>query len=187
MITFTPRLERAIRVATIAHEPQRRKGSDTPYITHPYSVMCVASAVTDDEDVLIACLFHDVIEDVPERYPRVQMVAEFGERVASIVDGVTKDDSIKDWKARADAYLDHLEHTASDESVIVSLSDKIHNLMSVLEDYKIDGEKLWKRFNSNKDQQKWWYGEILRIGRTRLPDCALNEQLAAEVEQFAKI
>jgi (p)ppGpp synthase/HD superfamily hydrolase len=149
-MNVTPRLESAIRTAAIAHSTQLRKGSKTPYITHPFGVMCIAQTVTEDEDILIACLFHDILEDVPENYSRQQMIKDYGDRVVSIVDGVTKDDTIKDWQGRADAYLSHLKNSASDESVIVSCADKVHNLMTILEDYKVVGDVLWTRFNAVK-------------------------------------
>ena len=162
-MNFTPRIEKAIRTATVAHRKQKRKGSDIPYIIHPFSVMCIASEVTNDEDILIACLFHDILEDVQEEYSRSKMLEEFGERVVSIVDGVTKDSSIKDWQGRADAYLFHLENKASNESVIVSAADKIHNLMSIINDYQILGDELWSRFNAGQERQLWWYKSILEL------------------------
>ncbi len=184
---FTPKLEKAIKVASIAHRNQLRKGSDIPYIIHPFSVMCIASNASEDEDVLIACLFHDIIEDVPKEYPRSTMLEEFGERVVTIVDGVTKNDSLPSWKDRADAYLQHLEHEASDESVIVSCADKIHNLMSVLEDYKLLGDNLWQRFNAGKELQLWWYEQILKVVKKRLPTLKLNDDLEMEVIKFRVI
>ena len=71
MINYTQRLEHAINIATFAHRNQKRK-SELPYIVHPFSTMLIASNVTE-EDVLIACLFHDIFEDVPEEYSRQQM------------------------------------------------------------------------------------------------------------------
>jgi len=187
MIVFTERLERAIKVAAIAHQYQKRKGADIPYIVHPFAVMCIASNVTDDEDVLIASLLHDIIEDVPEEYSRQRMLLEFGKRVVSIVDGVTKDSTFKDWQDRADAYLYQLEHNATDESVTVSCADKIHNLMSILSDYKSLGDNLWKRFNAGKEQQLWWYESVLEVTSTRLPKLKLNDLLRDQVEIFQKI
>lgn len=176
------RLDNAIRVATRAHQYQKRKGSDMPYIVHPFAVMTIASRATRDEDVLIACLFHDIIEDVPEQYSREQMVAEFGEQVAVIVDGVTKDDSIASWRERSDAYLAHL-NTASIESVIVSAADKIHNLQSILIDHEEIGEKIWERFNAGKEQQVWWYESVLQIVTDRLGDQSpLTHELAQNVD-----
>jgi (p)ppGpp synthase/HD superfamily hydrolase len=94
---FTPRIEQAINKAAYAHRNQMRKGSDLPYITHPFGVMCIASQATADEDTLIACLFHDIFEDVPEEYPRHAMVADFGENVVAIVEDVTKNTSLDSW------------------------------------------------------------------------------------------
>lgn len=180
----TQRLEKAIRIAAIAHKEQKRKGSDTPYIIHPYSVMCIAATATQDEDILIACLFHDILEDVPDKYPRERMVNDFGERVASIVDGVTKDDTLPDWQSRAEAYLENLEQNASDESVIVSCADKIHNLMSMLTDYTEVGDDLWKRFKVGAERQLWWYETLLGVVRRRLPGLSVANQLEGLIEQF---
>lgn len=157
MITMTPRLSIAINKATWAHRNQTRKGSGLPYILHPYSVMCIASQVTGNEDILIACLMHDVIEDVPEEYSADEIRADFGDRVLDIVLGTTKNDTLPSWQDRADAYLHHLEYEASDESVIVSCADKIHNLMSILADYEEIGDELWDRFNAGKERQIWLY------------------------------
>jgi (p)ppGpp synthase/HD superfamily hydrolase len=184
---LTLRLERAIRVAATAHRDQKRKGSNTPYISHPYSVMCIASNVTADEDVLIACLFHDILEDVPEEYSKEKMTMEFGERVVSIVEGVTKDSSINDWQGRADAYLYHLENDASDESIIVSGADKIHNLMSILEDYQTTGDELWSIFNVGKEKQLWWYESVLEVIKKRSAPAELTDRLEELLKQFQAI
>lgn len=178
MITMTPRLSTAINKATWAHRHQTRKGSGLPYILHPFSVMCIAGEATSDEDILIACLMHDVPEDVPEEYSAEQMRADFGDRVLDIVLGVTKNDTLPDWQARADAYLHHLELEASDESVIVSCADKIHNLMSILADYDKIGDELWTRFNAGKERQIWWYRAILDVVSRRLPELGINQRLA---------
>jgi len=179
-LKFTPRLELAIRKTSLAHAEQKRKGSGLPYIIHPFSVMCIASEVTDDEDILIACLLHDVIEDVPERYSAAEIQQDFGKRVLSIVEGVTKDSTLPDWQARADAYLAQLRIT-SIESVTVSAADKIHNLMSVLQDYEVVGEDLWKRFNAGKERQQWWYREVLCVLQNRIPDSSLTTRLEWQV------
>lgn len=186
MIKYTERLDKAIRKAAWAHEKagQHRKGTEIPYIIHPVGVMMIASNVTDDEDTLIACLLHDVLEDVkPEIYSEQNMRADFGDRVVSIVKDVTKDDSEKDWRARSNSYLNHLEYKASDEAVIVSAADKIHNLFSTLIDYVVYGDDLWMRFaTKNSDDQVWWYEAILAVITKR----AVSKELSAELsEQIA--
>ncbi len=158
---MTPRLQQAVCIAAMAHRNQTRKGSEIPFIIHPFSVMCIASQVTDDEDVLIACLFHDILEDVPEEYPKENMRREFGDLVVETVEGVTKDESIPDWHDRCRAYLDHLEHRANNGAVVVCAADKIHNMMAVLHDYNELGEALWQRFTTNSGpDQLWWYQSV---------------------------
>lgn len=190
MIKYTPRLDKAIKTAAWAHnqKPQYRKGTDIPYIVHPIGVMLIAKEVTDDEDILIACLLHDVLEDVDSKdYSESNMRSEFGSRVVEIVKGVTKDGSIEGWKERSDAYLGHLEKQASDESVIVSCSDKIHNLLSILNDYDDMHEKVWDKFNSSKGQQQWFYREVLEIVKRRMPDLKLIETLDELVNEIEKL
>lgn len=185
MIDFTERLDRAIRVAARAHEKQgqHRKGSDTPYIIHPFGVMLIAGQVTDDEDTLIACLLHDVIEDVdPAIYSAEEMKKDFGERVAEIVMDVTKDETLHDWQESADAYLRHLGSHASDAAVIVSASDKIHNISAVITDYKVMGEKLWQIFSTKSaDDQMWYYGAVLAVVKERGVDQMLSSQLESRI------
>lgn len=180
---LTPRLEEAIRIAAWAHREQTRKGSDIPYIIHPYSVMLVASQVTGDEDTLIACLFHDILEDVPDEYPEARMRKEFGDRVTDIVLGVSKDESVPGWRKRSEAYLDNLEHNAPKESLTVAAADKIHNLLSVLKDYEKVGDKLWERFTTNSAvDQLWWYESMLAL----LKRCGASEQLTTQLADLIR-
>lgn len=185
MINYTQRLDNAIRRAAWAHEQakQHRKGTDIPYIIHPYGVMVIAGSVTDDEDTLIACLMHDVLEDVAASiYDEGQMRQEFGDRVVSIVKDVTKDDSIKDWHERSKAYLNHLEFNGSDEALIVSAADKIHNLLSMLTDYEAVGENLWQRFKTkNSADQVWWYQSILDVMQKRNAPKELCQTLSQQL------
>ena len=183
-MNITPRLNKALHVAAWAHRNQTRKGGDIPYIVHPFAVMTIAATATENEDVLIACLFHDIIEDVPEEYSREQMLTEFGERVVKIVDGVTKNDNIAEWQARSEAYLAHLEHDASDESVLVSCADKLHNLRCTLDDYAVVGSKLWGRFNVGAERQVWWYQEVQKVIQKRLPELSLNKDLGDLVQEL---
>nr|WP_120491543.1 HD domain-containing protein [Corynebacterium lactis] len=179
----SPRLLRAVATAARAHEGHYRKSTTIPYISHPFSVMLLASRVTDDEDVLVAALFHDILEDVPEFYSAEQMSAEFGPRVVDIVRGVTKDESIRDWQGRSDAYLAALAK-APEGSVIVAAADKFHNLSSTLEDLRRDGRSVWGRFNSSPGQQLWWYTSVLEVISGRLPGLPLLPELGEMVDQL---
>ncbi|MCA1806772.1 MAG: HD domain-containing protein [Actinobacteria bacterium] len=187
MIQLTQRLERAIRTAAYAHRHQVRKAGATPYIIHPFSVMLLASEDTDDEDVLIACLFHDIFEDVPDEYTENDMRTEFGDRVAQAVLDVSKDDKIKDWRERSEAYLEHLQSKASDEAILVSLADKTHNLLSTLSDFETHGDDVWQRFNADKYAQLWWYSSVQQITKQRRPELSLHNKLATYIEELQNI
>lgn len=177
------RLMRGIATASRAHDGHYRKGSGLPYISHPMSVMLIAASVTNDEDVLLAALFHDILEDVPENYSRTEMEDEFGRRVVEIVEGVTKDSSLPSWQERADAYLEQLSR-GSEESVIVAAADKFHNLSQTLEDLDRDGHALWERFRSTPSQQLWWYTSVRNVIAERLPDMPLLADLGVLIERL---
>lgn len=153
-----PRLQSAFRYAAEKHEGQARKQTSVPYLSH---LMAVASLVLEaggDEEMAIAALLHDVVEDCGGM-PRLREVRKlFGDRVAKIVEGCT--DSFSDpkleWKQRKDDYLEHLKH-ADLETRSVSAADKLHNVRTILTDYRKDGEKIWERFSGKKDGTLWYY------------------------------
>jgi len=169
-MNLTLKIDKAIRISARAHQKQNRKGSNTPYIVHPFAVMCIASQYTNDENVLIACLLHDVIEDVPEEYTQQAMVNDFGQHVVNIVIGVTKQPNMGDWKATCEAYLVNLESNAPVESAIVSVADKIHNIMSILEDYQTQGETIWDIFSADKYSQLWWFKSTREVAGKMIPE-----------------
>jgi len=191
LINFTDRLDKGIRIAAWAHEKAKeyRKGGDIPYIIHPFGVMLIASNVTNDEDTLIACLLHDILEDVSSNiYDAETMKKDFGEKVFSIVDDVTKDMTIRNWHEVSKDYLNHLEFKASDEAIIVSASDKIHNLESTLIDYREKGDELWNIFTTkNSADQLWWYGSVLEVAKKRSAPDLLIKRLESLIEQLRKI
>lgn len=182
----SPRIDEAIRIASYAHRDQRRKITDAPYIVHPFGVMEIAASVTEDEDTLIACLLHDVLEDAEEEFDRDAMESTFGERVVEIVNGVTKDNTIPEWYERSLSYLRNLQE-APIESVIVSAADKIHNLQSIIADYEILGEELWTHFRTGKEGQLWWYTSILAVLEDRLPESPLTKQLSDLLDEAKQV
>lgn len=182
----TPRLLAAIVTAARAHDGHYRKSTRVPYISHPVSVMLLAARATDDEDTLVAALFHDILEDVPEAYSEEQMRREFGEYVVTLVRGVTKSDAISDWQGRADAYLEALAR-AEEGSVIVAAADKFHNLSATLADLEADGTTVWERFNAGADRQLWWYKSVRDVVAKRLPNLPLLPELDAMISRLASI
>ncbi|PKL31639.1 bifunctional (p)ppGpp synthetase/guanosine-3',5'-bis(diphosphate) 3'-pyrophosphohydrolase [Candidatus Saccharibacteria bacterium HGW-Saccharibacteria-1] len=191
MINYTKKLDMAIRRAAWAHGKQKqyRNGTDIPYIIHPFGVMTIASNYTNDEDVLIACLMHDILEDVSiELYNESDMRLEFGDDITEIVKDVTKDSNLSDWHIQSKDYLNHLDNYACQKAVIVSAADKMHNLLSTLTDYEIVGDELWQRFTTkNVADQLWWYESILDVVSRRSEIADLNNDFAEKVAELNRL
>ena len=171
---FTPRINEAIRLASRLHKNQvRRDIEHTPYISHLVSVAMLLREVTTDEDVIIAGLMHDSLEDVPH-YTYQQLVEDCGERVATIVNHVTEPlDANKDpddqmpWLTRKEIYLNNVR-LGGEDSAMVSACDKIHNTESFLVDYKKEGEVFLKHFASSILNMIWFVEQVLTIVEEKL-------------------
>lgn len=173
---------RAMNFAAAAHEHQIRKMSGSHYIVHPYGVLEIVRTVTDDVEVQMAAILHDTVEDTDTTLEDI--AREFTPRTASLVRGVTKDDSIEGWRDRNQDYLDFLGAKAEDGSVIIALADKIHNISDMIESFGLYGDAMWDKFSAKGNDQVWWYTSVLAIGKNRLPDCPLNYQLEQLIEIF---
>jgi (p)ppGpp synthase/HD superfamily hydrolase len=106
----------------------------------------------------IAALLHDVVEDCGGM-PRLREVrGQFGARVAKIVEGCTDSfgEPKAEWVERKRDYLRELKH-ADAETRLVSASDKLHNVRTILADYRRDGESIWERFTGRKEGTLWYY------------------------------
>lgn len=190
---LTPKIERAIVRATLLHQGQERKISGVPYIVHPYAVAFLLAHYIDDEDVIIAGLLHDVLEDVPHYYEK-DLKQEFGERVCRIVKEVSEDyteDEKEDYKLRDASWLPRKEHYLanlsddSEEALLVSAADKIHNLHSFMDDYASHGEIVWSRLGTRKEGMIWFYSEVTRIIGERIKH-PLAEELKKTLDEAVK-
>jgi (p)ppGpp synthase/HD superfamily hydrolase len=152
------RLQKAFRYAAEKHAGQTRKQTAVPYLSHLMAVTSLVLEAGGDEDMAIAALLHDVVEDCGGA-PRLREVRKlFGQRVAKIVEGCT--DSFSDpklpWIVRKNEYLERLRHE-DEETRLVSASDKLHNVRTVIADHRTDGEKIWRRFSGKRDGTLWYY------------------------------
>jgi (p)ppGpp synthase/HD superfamily hydrolase len=185
---LTDRISEALALAVQAHEKQVRKGTLIPYVAHPMAVASIALEFGADEDQAIAALLHDVLEDGGAQYGPV-IKERFGERVLAIVDGCT--DGVPDasgqkadWGERKRAYLAHLAQ-ASDDVLLVSGSDKLHNARAIVSDLLKIGPDVFNRFTAGRDGTLWYYRSLAEIfEQRRAPMAAI---LAAEVIQIEQL
>jgi len=165
------RLQQAFRYAAEKHNGQTRKQTAVPYLSH---LMAVASLVLEaggDEDLAIAALLHDVVEDCGG-VPRLREIRKmFGRRVAKIVEGCTDSfgEPKPEWVERKRGYLREVKN-ADAETRLVSASDKLHNVRTILADYRKDGEAIWVRFSGKKEGTLWYYRALSDEYHRRAPN-----------------
>lgn len=154
-------IQKAIIYATEKHEGQKRKGTDIPYIVHPMEVMQILTECHCNDDVIIAGILHDTLEDTKTSPADIEN--KFGLAVLKLVQSESEDKS-KTWKERKQTTIDQLK-TASAETRIICFADKLSNLRSMKRDLDAIGAQLWDRFNAGVSSIKWYYstlGEIFK-------------------------
>ena len=181
---LTDRFDDAVKFAHDVHRSQPRKETTIPYISHLLSVAGLVLESGGDEDLAIAGLLHDAVEDakgMTGEQMSVLIRSEFGDRVADIVDGCSDAKSSPGgskppWRWRKEAYSQHLR-SASDDVLRVSIADKVHNARSNATDQDRFGEKVWTRFTSTSEESRWYYTSLRDIYKERISDSYLIKEL----------
>ena len=188
---LTERYADAVAYAATAHAAQPRKGTDIPYVAHLLAVSGSVLEAGGDEDQAIAGLLHDVVED-QGGLPRADDVrARFGDRVADIVLGCS-DSTTEDRKDKlpyAERKATHIAHLreASDDVLLVTAADKLHNARAIQTDLMIDGPGMLARFNGEPDQILSYYRSILDVLESRDVTPVLVVPLHQAVEGVAQL
>ncbi|HVA27764.1 MAG TPA: bifunctional (p)ppGpp synthetase/guanosine-3',5'-bis(diphosphate) 3'-pyrophosphohydrolase [Candidatus Baltobacteraceae bacterium] len=132
-------VRRAYDFAEAAHEGKLRRSGE-PYISHPTAVAIILAEIQLDQEALAAALLHDVIEDTDVTMEQLQKA--FGERVAKLVDGVTKLGRIR-WTTEEDQAVREKERQAESlrkmflamvddvRVVLIKLADRLHNMRTL--------------------------------------------------------
>lgn len=182
-IKLGPRFLRAFEFAADKHRSQTRKASTIPYIAHLMGVASLVLEAGGDEDLAIAALLHDAVEDCGGEKMLKEVRRRFGKRVAHIVDGCTDAYEIPKppWKERKVNYINRLKKEDAGTR-LVSAADKLNNVRSILSDYRALGESVWSRFNGGREGTLWYYrtlrDEFLRSRPNRVTldfDLAVQE------------
>jgi (p)ppGpp synthase/HD superfamily hydrolase len=182
------RFNEAFLFAAEKHGSQTRKKTDVPYISHLMSVASLVLEAGGGEDEGVAALLHDVVEDCGGHPVLEEIRQRFGDRVATIVEGCTDAYTIPKppWKQRKLDYLEVLRRT--DEDVrLVSAADKLHNVRSILADYRREGDSVWERFSGRRDGTLWYYRAVLDVLRQGKANRLVDEleRVVTELETLA--
>ena len=164
-IPLTIRFDHALMFAAQVHRNQDRKKSGIPYLSHLLGVASIVLDYGGDEEMAIAALLHDAVEDHGGR-PMLKMIDRmFGPRVAKIVDGCTdsyaEDPKKKEsWERRKFRYLRRVRHEDA-ETRFVSAADKLYNVRAVLRDLRYTGDSAFARFSAPKAKIIWYYRSLV--------------------------
>jgi (p)ppGpp synthase/HD superfamily hydrolase len=184
------KLPTALALALDAHKKQIRKGTKIPYISHPMAVASIALEYGATEEQAVAALLHDAIEDGGDTYVD-SIEALFGSHILNLVQGCT--DGTPDhtgkkapWLERKTAYLEHLQQ-ASDEILLVSCSDKLHNARAIVSDLINEGPSVFERFSSTTEQTLWYYRQLANVFTNRkTPPAKALESAVSQMEALSQ-
>jgi (p)ppGpp synthase/HD superfamily hydrolase len=185
---LTARFNDALQYAVQLHAGQARKVGGEPYAAHLLGVASIALDYGADEDEAIAALLHDAIEDQGGAAVGEEIGRRFGPGVAAIVRGCTDAETMPKppWQERKEAFLAHLEH-ASHSVQLVAAADKLHNVRSLLRDYRRQGEAIWRHFKGGREKTLWYYraaAEVLQRSGT-MPLVEELDRAVTELERIA--
>jgi (p)ppGpp synthase/HD superfamily hydrolase len=184
-------LNLAFSLACEYHADKTRKTDDTPYIAHLMAVSALVTEHGGSQTQAAAALLHDIIEDTAMTHDR--LTSEVGPAIADIVlectddaergdeSKMTREERLADWRRRKNLYLDQLAKKPDDAaSLLVVLADKVHNGEATARDIQRCRDagreiaEFWSHFNAPRENQQWWYGQLLAALESKTwPDVTL--------------
>lgn len=153
----TSLIDVAIEFAATAHQSQYRKGTGIPYISHPFGVAMLLSSYNYSEEIIIAALLHDVLEDTATT--EQQLNDQFGPEVTYIVVACSEPDKSLSWEERKTHTIESLPYFPL-EVRLVACADKLHNLRSMKREFEMTGPAFWSRFKRGEKEQAWYYKSL---------------------------
>jgi len=174
---YSYRIEQALRAATILHKDQVRKGSiPIPYVSHLFAVAMIAADYTEDEDVIIATLLHDTLEDTD--YTAEELQDDFGGKVRELVETVSEPQNTEfqsmSWKEQKQHYA-KLLRKAPEEALIIAAADKIHNMRAIVEEYFDDHVRFMADFQGSLEDRVLMYQDISNAINRSLKNDIIHE------------
>jgi (p)ppGpp synthase/HD superfamily hydrolase len=182
MPAYSDRYEAALTLAAQAHRTQYRKGGEVPYIVHVVHVAAILERHGLAQDVVLAGLLHDVVED--SGIPLARIEVEFGPQVAEMVGALTERKTEggvqRPWEIRKEEALAQLER-ASLDAVAVKAADTLHTSRSLAAELGQHGPSYWANFSRGPGPSLGYYQRVAELVRRRMGDHPLSQELQQAV------
>lgn len=167
---LTPEMIKAGEFALEAHRGQMRKCGGLPYVSHLFDVADIMLEAHLPENLVIAGLLHDVIEDTNcgEEDIRALFEPERGDEVMRIIMADNESDKTVSWEERKTETINYARETDEIDGLLLICVDKISNLSSMVENLEASGDLMWHYFHSPKEKQIWYYESLYNIFAEKL-------------------
>jgi (p)ppGpp synthase/HD superfamily hydrolase len=186
MEPLSEEFDAAMAWASRRHAGQRRHNTGAPYISHLLATCAIVLEEGGDQDMAIAALLHDVLEDVPTA--RAELRERFGAEVYRLVDACTDADLAEraslPWRERK---VSHLRRMADldDRALLIIAADKVSSLQSIMDEYVRSGPELFDRSVRSSADLLWNYRQVLTVLVARLGERPVVRRLSGLVTAFA--
>ena len=139
-IQFSNLIQQALDFTIKSHAGQKRKSGED-YVVHPILVAAIVAHFGGSEDMIIAALLHDVVEDTDVNKADIERL--YGQAVAKLVDALTKIDEIREHELVSSSTDEKLIKSAlsfrkmlssaidDPKALVIKLSDRLHNLLTI--------------------------------------------------------
>jgi (p)ppGpp synthase/HD superfamily hydrolase len=186
-MNLTSRFSEALGYVAALHAAQVRKVSGEPYISHLLAVAALVMEYGGSEDEAVAALLHDAVEDQGGAATLEEIRRRFGDAIAAIVEGCsdTAESPKPPWRQRKDAHIAHLRNASPSVRLVVA-ADRLHNVRSLVREYRRRGEELWKKFHGGRDGTLWYSRAVAEVLRQAEP-APIVDELDRAIEELTSL
>lgn len=179
----------AAEFAIDAHKGQMRKSSSIPYVSHLFEVAEILLDNNANENLVIAGLLHDVLEDTKQTIMDIECLfsPSKSREIIKIILTDTETDKSKSWKERKLETINYLKKTRSKNGMLLIMADKLSNLRSFQRTLQECDAEMWKSYNATPEEQYWYFESIGELLSNKLREYKdMNKEYKELVEDIFK-
>ncbi len=180
---WTKKQQKAVEFSFKAHGNQQRKDGKTLYISHPMSVGIILGSIGCGENVIIAGILHDIIEDTDIKKEKIKSL--FGKKVADLVDQVSEEDKNNSYLIRKKKMAEKIS-VAENEVILIKAADILSNMTDLVVKLEKYGEKVFDIFNADKNRKIKQTEKMVSVVSQRLNSQRLINKLEKRLIEIKK-